>query len=98
MLKVGHWRVACAEELCSGFYRRGYAANVCSTSKKEAVLAASDNDDDYFTVVASAFKARETGDRSDVLGERGRGEKAWQAGGAAWLCDSGASTHMTPSA
>ena len=28
----------------------------------------------------------------------GEGESAWQVGDEAWICDSGASTHMTPSA
>ena len=30
--------------------------------------------------------------------EGGKRESAWQVGGEAWLCDSGASTHITPSA
>ena len=30
--------------------------------------------------------------------KKGEGESAWQVGDEAWLCDSGASTHMTPSA
>ena len=44
------------------------------------------------------FKAEEAGECSDVLGKMGEGESAWQVGDEAWLCDSGASTHMTPSA
>ena len=39
---------------------------------------------------ASAFKVEETG-------ECGTGS-TWQVGDEAWICDSGASTHMTPSA
>ena len=61
------------------------------------MLAALDDDDDD-TVEASAFKAGEAGERSDVLARKGEGESAWQVGDEAWLCDSGASTHMTPSA
>ena len=49
------------------------------------------------TVQVSAFKAEETGECSDV-GRMGEGERAWQVGDDAWLCDSGAFTHMTPSA
>ena len=67
-------------------------------SKEEAVLAASDDDDDSDAVEASAFKARGTGKCSNVSGKKGKGESAWQVGDEAWLCDSGASTHMTPSA
>ena len=95
--KKGHLRVECTEKLCSRCHGRGHAADVCPTSK-EAVLAASDDDDDYDTVEASAFKAGETGDCSDVLGKKGEGESASQVGDEAWLCDSGASTHMAPSA
>ena len=62
------------------------------------MLAASDDDDDYNTVEASAFKARETGKCKCVSGKKGEGESPWQEGGEAWLCDSGASTDMTPSA
>ena len=60
--------VSCTEELCSRCHGRGHAADVCPTSKEEAVLAASDGDDDYDAVEASAFKAGETGEYSDVLG------------------------------
>ena len=35
---------------------RGHAADVCSMSKEEAVLVASDDDADDDTVEASAFK------------------------------------------
>ena len=96
--KKGRWRVDCTEELRSRCHGRGYAADVCPTSKEEAVLAASDGDDDYDTVEASAFKARETGECSNVSGKKGKGESAWQVGDEAWLCDRGASTHTTPSA
>ena len=96
--KKGHWRVDCTEELCSRCHGRGHAADVCSTSKEEAVLAASDDDDDYDTVEGSAFKTGEAVECSDVLGRKGEGESAWQVGDAAWLCDSGASTHMARSA
>ena len=62
------------------------------------MLAASDGDDDYDMVEASAPKAGETGECSHVLGKKGKGGSAWQVGDEARLCDSGASTHMTPSA
>ena len=42
--KKSHWRVDCTEELCSRCHGRGHAADVCPTSKEEAVLAASDDD------------------------------------------------------
>ena len=60
------------------------------------MLAESDVDDDSGAVEASAFKSRETGKCSNVSGKKGEGESAWQVGDEAWLCDSGASTHMTP--
>ena len=69
--------------------------------KKLAVsseVGAMDDDGDYGTAQASAFKAEETGECSDALGRMGEGESAWQVGDEAWLCNSGASTHMTPSA
>ena len=62
------------------------------------MLAASDDDYDYDTVEASAFKARETGECRKVSGRKGERESGWQVGDEAWLFDSGASTHMTPSA
>ena len=95
--KKGHGRVNCTEELCSPCHGRGHA-DVCPTSKEEAVLAASDDDDDDNTVEGSAFKAGETGECSNISGRKGEGESAWKVWDEAWLCDSGASTHMTPSA
>ena len=94
----GHWRIDCTEELCSRCHGRGHAADVCPTSKEGAVLAASDDDDDSDADEASAFKARETGKCSNVSGKKGDGVSAWQVGDEASLFDSGASTHMTPSA
>ena len=70
--KMGHWRVDCTEELCSRCHERGHAADVCPTSKEEAVLVASDDDDDYDTVKASAFKAEEAGECNDVLDRKGK--------------------------
>ena len=61
------------------------------------MLAVSNEDGDG-TVQASTFKADEAGECSDVLVRMGEGEPAWQVGDQAWLCDSGSSTHMTPSA
>ena len=85
-----------AEKRCNRCNGRGHAADVCPSSKEEAVLAVSNNDCDDGTVLASAFKVKETGECSDIVG--GIGESAWQVGAEAWLCDSGASTHTTPSA
>ena len=96
--KKGHWGVDCTEELSSRCHGREHAADVCPTSKEEAVLAASDDDDDHDTVEASAFKAGEAGECSDVLGKKGEEESAWQVGNEAWLCDSEESAHMAPSA
>ena len=62
------------------------------------MLAAADDDDDYDTAEASPLKAGETGECRNVSGKRGEGESPWQVGDEACLCDSVASTHMTPSA
>ena len=96
--KKGHWRIDCTEELCSRCHGRGHAANVCPTSKEEAELATSDDDDDSDAVEASAFEARETDKCRNISDKKGEEESARQVGDEAWLCDSGASTHMTPSA
>ena len=71
--KNGHWRVDCTEELCSRCHGRGHAADVCPTSKEEAVPAVSDDDDYDDTVETLAFRARETGKRSNVSGKEGEG-------------------------
>ena len=89
---------ASAEKRCSRCTGRGHAADVCPSSKGEAVPEVSNDDGDDGAVLASAFKAEETVEYSDVLGIIGEGESAWPVGDEAWLCDSGASTHMTPSA
>ena len=61
-------------------------------------MVAVSSDDGYEgTVQASAFKVEE-GAHGDIFGRMGEGELAWQVGDEVWLCDSGASTHMTPSA
>ena len=96
--KKGHWRVDRTEELRSRCHGRGHAADVCPTSKEKAVLAASDDDANNNPVGASAFKAGETGERSNFSGRKGEGESARQVEDDAWLCDSGPSTHMTLSA
>ena len=63
------------------------------------MLASTDDDDYDDTVEASAFKTiRETGECRNVSGRKGEGESDWQVGNEVWLSDSGASTHMTPSA
>ena len=68
-------------------------------SKEEAVLAVQDDDDHYDTADTSAFKASEIREcSSNVSGRKGEGESAWRVGDEAWLCDSGACTHVTPSA
>ena len=96
--KKGNWRIDCTEELCSRCHGRGHADDVCATSKQEAVIAASDDDDGSDAFEASSFKARKTGKCNNVSGKKREGESAWQVGNEAWVCDSGASTHMTPSA
>ena len=73
--KKGHWRIECTEELCSRCHGRRHAADVCTMSKEEAGRAASDDDDDYDTVEALAFKAGETGECSNVSGKRGKGSR-----------------------
>ena len=78
--------------------QRGHAADICLSSKEEAVLAVSSDDGDEGTIQALAFKAEEAGEYGDVLGRIGEGESAWLVGDEAWLCDSRASTHMMPSA
>ena len=55
-----------------------HAADICPSSKEEAVLAVSSDDGDEGTVQASAFKAEEAGEYGDVLGRIGEGELAWQ--------------------
>ena len=54
--------------------------------------------DEDITVQASVFKVDETGEWSDDFSRIGDGELVWQVGDEDQLCDSGASTHMTPSA
>ena len=71
--KKGYLRIDCTEELCCRCHGRGHAADVCPTSKEEAVLATSDDDGDSDAVEASAFKARETGKCSNVSGKKGEG-------------------------
>ena len=58
----------------------------------------SSDDGDEGTVQTSAFEAEEADEYGDVLGRMREGESALQVGDEAWLCDSGASTRMTPSA
>ena len=96
--KNSHWRVDCTEELCSRSHGCKHASDVRPTLKKDAVLAAFDDDDDGNTIEASTFKAAESGECSDVSGSKGEGESAWHVGGEAEFCGRGASTHMTPRA
>ena len=55
-----------------------------------SIKAGATDDEGDGSAQASAFKVEETG-------ECGTGS-TWQVGDEAWICDSGASTHMTPSA
>ncbi|CAN0429973.1 unnamed protein product, partial [Laminaria digitata] len=100
--KKGHVAADCRTKLCEMCNGRGHTADVFPTAKEEAVLAATSEvgagvDDDDDSVHASAFKAEETGECGDVGSGMGEVESAWQVGDEAWICDSGASTHMTPS-
>ena len=78
--------------------RTGEPAYVCPSSKEEAIMlvasevGARDDDQEEGMVQVSVFKAEETGNCSSGSGE---GEPARQV--EAWIRDSGASTHMTPS-
>ena len=103
----GHTADVCpmsTEKRCNRCNGRGHAVDAYPSSKEEAVLAVSsevgamDDDGDDGATYASALKAEETGECSDVLGRKGEGKSAWQVGDEAWLCDSGPSTHMTPTA
>ncbi|CAM9607237.1 unnamed protein product, partial [Laminaria digitata] len=101
--KKGHVVADCRTKLCDRCDGRGHTADVCPTAKEEAVLAVTSEvragvDDDDSSVHASAFKVEETGECSDVGSRMGKGESAWQVGDGATICDSEASTHMTPSA
>ncbi|CAN0511619.1 unnamed protein product, partial [Laminaria digitata] len=101
--KKGHLAADCRTDLCERCKGRGHTADACPTAKEETVLAVTSEvgagvDDDDDSVHASAFKAEETGECSDVGSGRGEGGSAWLVGDEAWICDSGASTHMTPSA
>ena len=68
-------------KLCSGCNGRGHAADVCPTSKEEAIMAvaievgARKNDHEKGTAQASAFEAEEAGKCSDGSGVR---ESTWQ--------------------
>ena len=102
--KEGHISTNCTEKLCNRCNGRGHTADVCPTSKEEAVLAVTgevgarvDIGDDG-TVQALAFKTEVTREYGDYFCTMGDGESAWQVGDEAWICDSRASTHMTPSA
>ena len=75
--KKGHRRTNCTDEMCSRCSERGHTADVCRTSKEEAVLAMAStvgarvdvNEDD--TVQASALKAEETGEYGCGFGRNG---------------------------
>ena len=69
---------------------------VDATDGGTVLMSSSRNDDqEESTVQASAFKAEETGECSDVSGEE---ELAWQVDDMARICHSGASTHVSSSA
>ena len=65
---------ASAEKRCSRRNGWGHAADICPSSKKDAVLAVLNDDGDDGTVQASALKAEEAGERSDVMGRMREGE------------------------
>ena len=68
--RKGHWRVDCTGKLCRRCHGQEHAADFCRTLKEEGVLATSDDDnEDHYKVEASAFKAGEAGECSDVHGE-----------------------------
>ena len=97
----------CTVKLCSRCHGRGKTAALCPTANGNAVLAvmrqvgegldivSDDSDDDALQV--SAFKTEETVKCDGAVRKMGGGELAWQVGDEAWIFDSGASTHMTPS-
>ena len=70
--KKGHWRGDGTAELCSRYHGPGHATDVCPTSREDAVLAASDDDDDYDAVEVSAFKDGDISERRNVSGRRGK--------------------------
>ncbi|CAM9922406.1 unnamed protein product, partial [Laminaria digitata] len=101
--KTGHRFTDCRAKLRGRCNETGHTAGVYLTAKEEAVLALTSEvgagvDDDDDSVHTSAFKAEETSECGDVGREMGEGESDWQVRDEAWICDSGASTHMTPSA
>ena len=73
--KKDHWRADCTEELCSQCHGQGHAADVCPSSKKQAVLPASKGDGDSDTAEALAFKAEKMAvEGNDGLGKMGEWE------------------------
>ncbi|CAN0221367.1 unnamed protein product, partial [Laminaria digitata] len=85
--RKGHVAADCRMKLCDRCNGRGHTADVCPTAKEKAVLAVTseigagvDDDDNSCGSVGIGM---------------GKGESAWQVGDKVWICDSGASTHMT---
>ena len=62
-----------------------------------SIKAGATDDEGDGSAQASAFKVDETGECGDGSRRMEEGESTWQVGDEAWICDSGASTHMTPS-
>ena len=111
MLQVWQEGLAIAEihgEDMQQMQRTGaHAAHVCPMSKEQAVLAATDevgarhDGGDNGTVKVSpqlSSPKRQAGYSRDGLGRMGDGVLARQVGNEAWVCNSGTSTHMMPSA
>ena len=66
---------ASAEKRCSRCNGRGHTADACPATKEEEVLAASNDNCGDDTVQASALKAEEEGECSDVFSRMGEGSR-----------------------
>ena len=88
-------------KLCNGYDGPVHAADACPTAKDDAVMAvaskirARGDEQEEGMVQTPPFQAEETWEGSDSSGER---KSARKVEDETWIYDSGASTHMTPSA